>query len=152
MLMPLFVKVADTIMEYIEKDNQDMIQRYVYDEYQPEYYERTMEFKEAWKATKAESHGNVAEASFGQAPEMMLSIPEEFIHGSPSWGDARDYMAELIYQGKSGPMFGKGEWQKKRNAFNKLVSYLGKHRFDSYVRRAFKSVGLDVTKIRGSKK
>ena len=40
--------VVDYVVQKLWEENRDLIQKIVYDGYQPEEYERTYEFKEAW--------------------------------------------------------------------------------------------------------
>ena len=40
--------VVDYVVQKLWEENRDLVQKIVYDGYQPEEYERTNEFKEAW--------------------------------------------------------------------------------------------------------
>ncbi len=136
--------VVDKVVDKIYIDNYDMIEKIVYDAYQPEEYQRTNDFAlDAWEVTPAHSNGKLRiQGDVHYAPENMTYRPDDFVHGSNYGGDVREALAEIIYQGKSGPMFGKGPWTRKRNAYNALIKYLGKRRFNSYLKEALDECGI----------
>lgn len=130
--------VVDIVVDKIYIDNYDMIEKVIYDSYQPETYQRTNEFAlDAWETTPAHKNGELhIQGDVHYAPENMTYRPDDFTHGSNYGGDVREALAEIIYQGLSGPLFGNGPWQRKRNAYNRLISYLGPRRIKNYVKEA----------------
>lgn len=138
------------------QENEDLIQKYVYNAFDPEWYPRTGEFLDAWnyKVKKTSDHHNVSSASgrvrgeFYYDPGVMHYNPSQAQHGTPTrdqlyyrqpspetwaevekrWGDAREYLADILYEGKSGPLFGDGAWRKKRDAWTPLIGKLDRGR------------------------
>lgn len=134
------------------QENEDLIKKYVYNAYNPEYYSRTSEFLDAWnyKVKKTSDHHNISHVAgrvFGEFyydPNVMHYNPSEAQHGTPSrdglyyrqpspetwskvesaWGDARAYLADILYEGKGGLLFGDGSWRKKRDAWTPLLQAL----------------------------
>ncbi len=136
--------VVDKVVDKIYKENKDIVQQIVYDVYQPEIYQRTYEFRDvAWETTPAHNNGKLRiQGDMHFAPENMSYDADHWVHGSNYGGDVREALAEIIYQGKSGPMFGKGVWTRKRNAYNALIKRLGKRRFNSYLKEALDECGI----------
>lgn len=137
--------VVDKVVEKIYEENREMIQKIVYDVYDPQEYDRTFEFRDkAWETTEAHNNGKLRiQGDLHFVPENMTYEPELWTHGSFYGGDVREALAEIIYEGKSGPIFGKGAWTRKRNAYNKLIKYLGKRRFSNYVKQALDECGIN---------
>lgn len=140
-------QALDLIIEEIKKQNEAIITKHVYDAGTPEEYQRTYEFRDvAWDVTKAKSQNNTTQAELYYDGEAMTYNPYLAQHGSeaPNYDDAREYLAEIIYQGKSGEMYGSGYWTRKRNAFFYLVKKLNSGWLNQTIKRAFKQVGLTV--------
>lgn len=62
------------------------------------------------------------------------------------WGDSREYLADIIYQGLSGDIYGEGAWTKKRNAFDALVKYIGKQRMKQWFEAGLNKAGLNYSR------
>ena len=138
------VPVINRVLERIVEDNRGLIQEYIYDNDTPAVYERTEEFKEAWETQSAEVAGDHVKGEFFYAPDKMSVDPGAFQHGSYYYSpnDIREYLAEIIYQGGAGPMFGEGFWRNKRDVWNRLINHLGKRRLLSYVSDALRAEGI----------
>lgn len=138
------VPVINRVLERIVEDNRDLIQKYIYDNDTPAVYERTEEFKEAWETQPAEVTGDHVKGEFSYAPDKMSVDPGAFQHGSYYYSpnDIREYLAEIIYQGGAGPMFGEGFWRNKRDVWNMLIKHLGKRQILTYVSDALKAEGI----------
>ena len=136
--------VINRVLEKIVEDNRDLIQEYIYDNDTPEMYERTEEFKEAWETQSAEVTGDHVRGQFSYAPDKMSVDPGAFQHGSYYYNpnDIREYLADIIYQGGAGPLFGEGFWRNKRNVWDRLIKHLGKRRLLSYVSEALQAEGI----------
>ncbi len=143
---------VEEVMVKIFEENEELVKKYVYDAYAGEhYYDRTEEFLWAWnyKVRKTSDHHNLSflssrvQGEFYYDPNVMHYNPDKAQHGTPSesampfntnswaykavesaWGDAREYLADILYQGKTGPLFGDGAWRKKRDAWTPLVNKL----------------------------
>lgn len=154
------VAVVDYILDKITETNKEIIEEVVYGAYDPTTYERTFEFRDAWGAEKARASGIHVKGEFKYMPDTMHYVPEKAQHGSPSFyidpesgnrsshgkfrGDAREYLAEIIYEGLSGPLFGEGAWTSKRNAWEVLMKRLGKATMNQWIREGFARVGLNI--------
>lgn len=143
-IMPRIRKAVEEVADKILDENYKDVRDLFYAQYQPKYYERSMDFLDAWDFDPIEQHGNTISAEFGFSPSMMTSIPEEFQHGSPVSGDIREYLADIIYDGVWGDLFGEGAWQRKSTAFDTLVNTLDKSKFDKWMKSAFNNNGLRV--------
>ena len=118
-------------------------------------YINTYEFEDAWDtAVHTSRHiGHDIQGDFFYRPSYMEtsnppSKENHYIgqhHGiNDEWGDAREYLADIIYQGLSGPAYGNGPWRRKRDAFNELVKIVGKRNFNKWMIEAMEEVGLKV--------
>lgn len=156
--VPLKIAVK-ILMEKILQQNYECILKVVYAApgrpLYPNYYESTTEFLNAWDiavhSSKAIKSSDI-QGSFFYKPSEMQSIPpneeNNYMgqhHGiGGHWGDSREYLADIIYQGLSGPIYGDGYWRKKRDAFNELVKIVGIRNFSKWFKEAMQEVGLTV--------
>ena len=62
------------------------------------------------------------------------------------WGDSREYLADIIYQGLAGDIYGNGAWTKKRDAFDALVKYIGKQRMKQWFETGMEKAGLSYVR------
>ena len=138
------IPVINRVLERIVEDNRGLIQEYIYDNDTPSVYERTEEFKEAWETQSAEVTGDHVKGQFSYAPDKMSVDPGAFQHGSYYYSpnDIREYLAEIIYQGGAGPLFGEGFWRNKRDVWDRLIKHLGKRQLLSYVSEALRAEGI----------
>lgn len=160
-------------MARLFQENEELIQKYVYEAIPESYYDRTYEFLDAWnyKLKKTSSHhmlpytSNRVYGEFfyqpvinqGEANEagVMHYVPAKAQHGSPdwahsaadkAWGDAREYLADIIYQGQSGPLFGDGPWRKKRDAWTPLLNKLNRGKIFTWFEEGMNKQKLKVYK------
>ena len=70
MLMPALEKAIDYVVQKIWNDNRELIRTIVYESYQPEEYERTGEFKEAWD-TDVKRLGNFVRGEMKYDPREL---------------------------------------------------------------------------------
>lgn len=140
-LKALKTAVSD-IMKKIEETNRDMIQKYVYTAGSPSYYSRTMDFLSAWTTEEGGGGGDVS-AIFRYDEGKIGVNTEMFTHGSPEWGSAASYMADIIYQGQSGPLFGDGYWRAARDAWEPLVTMI-ESQLDGWFSSAARGAGLPL--------
>ena len=151
------------LMEKILEVNDDTIKRVVYNApgrpLLPGSYQSTTEFLNAWDiavhSSKAIKTSDI-QGSFFYKPSEMNAVPPcaENNHmgqhhgigqsGDSFYGDSRDYLADIIYQGLAGPAYGDGYWRKKRDAFNELVKIVGRRNFNKWFLEAMQDVGLNV--------
>ena len=173
-LYDAMAKAVEYTMVKLFQENQDLIQKYVYDAIPATYYDRTYEFIDAWnyRVKKTSSHhmlpytSNRVHGEFfyqpvinqGEATEagVMHYNPAEAQHGTPDWAypyvneawrDAREHLADIIYQGKSGLLFGEGPWRKKRDAWGPLIKSLDRGKIFKWFEE-----GMAKQKLKGYKR
>jgi len=177
LLYEAMYNAVEYTMVKLFQENEDLIEKYVYDAYPGEhYYDRTKQFLDAWnyKLKKTSSHHMLPYTSsrvFGEFyydPSVMDYVPEKAQHGTPTgqamdgvwgdtnmwawrtvesaWGDARDYLADILYQGKSGPLFGDGPWRKKRDAWTPLINKLDRGKIFTWFEQGMNNQHLKVYK------
>lgn len=173
-LYDAMAKAVEYTMVKIFQENEDLIQKYVYDKYPGEpYYDRTYEFMDAWnyKVKKTSSHHmtpNITSRVHGEffyqpvinqgesnEAGVMHYNPSKAQHGTPdwayaaveeSWRDAREALADYIYQGRSGDLFGEGPWTKKRDAWTPLIKKLDRGKIFTWFEESMAKQGLKLYK------
>lgn len=139
-------------MEQIVARNKELILKIIYDNYSPKSYERTREFLESWKYeihTFRRTGLSMVSATFEQNLESMSVNNEKAQHGSPFiygedwWKDSREYLADIIYNGKSGKVFGRGPWTRKRDVWTPLIQSVESKIYKWY-KDGLENVGLFV--------
>lgn len=107
------------------------IDRIVYGAGSPNYYERTMEFEKSWETSKPVIKGKFAEAELFQNPMSMSLDRDNYTHGSnyPKANDVREGLADIIFNGESGLLFGEGFWTQARDAWTPTVECLDNGKF-----------------------
>lgn len=149
-VMPKIQQAVDYVVQKIWNENREIVRKIVYEAYQPTEYERTYEFKEAWDFD-VKTLGNYVEGKFFYDPRLLTVNPEEGQHASVIDGSPMtEYLAEIIYQGMSGKIFGKGPWTRKRNAWNELVKVVGKQKLNNWMYEGLQLAGLKVKRHRTS--
>lgn len=153
-------KVVDYILDMIYKENESQISQIVYAVYNPDTYERTGEFREAWDTAvhSTSAISKFVEGQFFYKPDSMSVVAPHpannnmgIHHGiGKNGGDSREYLADIIYQGLSGYVYGNGVWTNKRDAFSALVKYVGKKRFKQWFESGMSEAGLDYKRHGGS--
>ena len=160
LIMPLLKEVVDYVLEEILKENKDLIEKIVYDAYDPVTYERTGEFKEAWdKESNVNTGEGKVEGEFFYDPSKLTVGYPSTIPGNPQYGqhasaldnfEMREYLADVIYQGLAGPAFGSGfksgPWSKKRDVWKALNDKVGKAKINELILEGCKRAGLSVHK------
>lgn len=159
-LSPPLVVALDYVLQQISERNEDLIMRIIYNNYNPEVYERTDEFREAWDYSLS-SGGKQAMGTFSysetssDAGRIMHYVPALGQHGTPesfgqdimnAWGDAREYLAEIIYEGKSSKVFGRGPWTRKRDVWSELIKSVESKALTTWFERGLKYAGLKYRK------
>lgn len=148
--------MADEIL----KLNSQVIQEVVYDAYDPDVYIRTAtesrSFKGAWKRDeKATTKGDTTEIGVSYYPYNM--IQHDSAHRTMSrLLDAPDALAEIIYEGLAGnfvhgyakytPAFRGQPWTRKRDAWKKLLSTLGKRKIQQLFKEGCAREHLKILK------
>ena len=159
-LSPPLVVALDYVLQQISERNEDLIMRIIYNNYTPEVYERTDEFRQAWDYG-INSGGNKISSVFGytetssEAGKTMHYNPALGQHGTPdyfnqsiidAWGDAREYLAEIIYEGKTSLVFGHGPWTRKRDVWSELIKSVESKALTTWFERGLQYAGLKYRK------
>lgn len=143
MLMPALEKAIDYVVQKIWNDNRELIRTIVYESYQPKEYERTGEFKEAWD-TDVKRLGNFVRGEMKYDPRELTVNYNKWQHGSAYLQQPMTtYLAEVIYQGLSGDLFGEGPWTKKRDVWAALNREVGIRKIKQYFEEGMRRNGLD---------
>ena len=158
---PPLVVALDYVLQQISERNEGLIMRIIYNNYTPEVYERTDEFRQAWDYG-INSGGNKISSVFGytetssEAGKIMHYVPEYGQHGTPdsfgedimkAWGDAREYLAEIIYEGiKKKKVFGPGPWTRKRDVWSELIKSVESKALTTWFERGLQYAGLKYRK------
>lgn len=156
MFIPKIREAVDLLVQKIWNENRELVRKIVYEVYNPTRYNRTGEFKEAWDTDTTMS------ISSGKVQGSFYYDPSKLTHGdddpdSPRYGQhvsaidrmlMTEYLAEVIYQGKSGPAFGhgveSGPWHDKRDVWEVLSKEVGRNKLKAWMKECFDKVGLPV--------
>ena len=129
--------VVDYVVQKLWEENRDLVQKIVYDGYQPEEYERTNEFKEAWN-TEVKTLNNFVQGEFKYDSRLLTVDTDNGQHSSLVDGTPMtEYLAEVIYDGLSGAIYEPGyaknssrfkgqPWANKRDVWSALLKWFNK--------------------------
>ena len=155
MLRSPIMKAINYVIDKIYDENISVIHDVVYMAYSPEEYERTGDFYRAWGAgdTKALNE-RTSRGTFEYKPDKMSlgstdphssNFAQHIGVGGEFYGqDARPYLAELIYQGETGSLFGNGAFRKKRDAWKELNKRIGRRKMKQWMKEGLEKAGLNV--------
>ena len=152
-LQPKIEIIVKEILAGIEEWNKREIDRVVYRAGQPEVYQRTRDtneeesFYNAWAGQIITNRPTEMVGSFHYAPEK-LSLDEDGVHKSILDADDTQtylYLADIIYVGVAGHIFGTGFWTEKRNAWERLLKIVGGSKMRTWINRGAKKAGLKIS-------
>lgn len=123
--------VVDKILE----ENQSQVQRIVYDAYQPTIYQRSNELLESWKA-ETKTYGTSSVFGSFEYDEGKISAT------SVVTGETVPYLADIVYNGLAGHIFGEGPWTKKRDAWKSLEKAVGANKIRQWMKEGMAAAGL----------
>ena len=148
MMLPQLKIAMEYAIQKIWNDNRELIRVMVYEAYKPEVYQRTGEFQESWE-TDVKSFRNVVEGELHFDPRLLTVNYDEWQHGSKALNEPMtQYLAEVIYQGLSGPIFGDGPWRRKRDVWKELNKRIGKNKLREYFEEGMKRAGISFIRRR----
>ena len=145
--------VVDYVVQKLWEENRDLVQKIVYDGYQPEEYERTNEFKEAWN-TEVKTLNSFVQGEFKYDSRLLTVDTDNGQHSSLVDGTPMtEYLAEVIYEGLSGAIYEPGyaknsgyfkgqAWTKKRDVWDALNDKLGKKTLRQYFEEGMRKQGI----------
>ena len=149
--------VVDYVVQKLWEENRDLIQKIVYDGYQPEEYERTNEFKEAWN-TDVKTLNNFVQGEFKYDSRLLTVDTDNGQHSSLVDGTPMtEYLAEVIYDGLSGAIYEPGyaknssrfkgqPWANKRDVWSALLKWFNKTKLRQLFEEGMRKEGLDFIK------
>lgn len=144
------IEAVDYVMQKIWNENREVIRKIVYGAGLPTEYDRTDEFRNAWSY---EWHSRPKTDAFVEYEFFydwaLLNINRKNAqHGSPEWlstyQDVRPYLADIVYGGLSGDLFGDGYWREERNAWSELLHRIGKRNLTNWFKEGCKQAGIEV--------
>lgn len=134
--------------ESVENSMKDSIQKYVYDAYTPNKYNRSGQFKEAYKILDYGNTPNKHSAILGFDYFVMKSDPAEYRHYSPIYGSPFILgLPEAIQSGSTGAsgFFGSGDFSKPRDFMQDYYRIVGWFE-DNFIRWTWEDSGLKIQK------
>ena len=153
MLRSPIQKAINYVLDKIYDENISVVHDVVYMAYSPEDYNRTGDLYRAWstesKSTSSAAQGefkyDYSKMSIGSTDPKSSNFAQHIGVGGDFYGqDARPYLAELIYQGKTGALFGNGAFRKKRDAWLELNKRIGRRKMKQWFKEGFEKAGLTV--------
>ena len=148
--------VVDYVVQKLWEENQELVQKIVYDGYQPEEYERTDEFKEAWD-TDVKSLRDTVQGEF-KYDSRLLTVTDNGQHSSLVDGTPMtEYLAEVIYEGLSGAIYEPGyaknsarfagqAWANKRDVWSALLKWFNKTKLKQLFEEGMRQQGMNFIK------
>ena len=146
--------VVDYVVQKIWNDNRELIRQIIYEGYQPEVYERTGEFKEAWDTDVKTLH-NYVQGEFKYDPRLLIVNEDNGQHSSLVDGTPMtEYLAEVIYDGLSGAIYEPGyaknssrfkgqPWANKRDVWSALLKWFNKTKLRQLFEEGMRHQGVN---------
>ena len=138
---PAITKATQYVMEKMLEEYKMEIDDVIYGNYVPTVYQRTGEFRDSW-VTEVSSQSMGAQGELKQDTSKMTVDLENFQHGSPYSGSVVEALAEIIYEGLSGPLFGEGPWRNPRNPFVILLAKLDSGKISQWFKEGMTQQGI----------
>ena len=146
-------KAINYVLDKIYDENIAVVHDVVYMAYSPEDYNRTGDLYRAW-STESKSTASAAQGEFkydyskmsiGSTDPKSSNFAQHIGVGGDFYGqDARPYLAELIYQGATGSLFGDGAFRKQRDAWAELNKRIGRRKMKQWMKEGMEAAGLTV--------
>ena len=153
MLRSPIQKAINYVLDKIYDENISVVHDVVYMAYSPEDYNRTGDLYRAWstesKSTSSAAQGefkyDYSKMSIGSTDPQSSTFAQHIGVGGDFYGqDARPYLAELIYQGATGSLFGDGAFRKQRDAWAELNKRIGRRKMKQWMKEGMEAAGLTV--------
>ena len=153
MLRSPIQKAINYVLDKIYDENIAVVHDVVYMAYSPEDYNRTGDLYRAWstesKSTSSAAQGefkyDYSKMSIGSTDPQSSNFAQHIGVGGDFYGqDARPYLAELIYQGATGSLFGDGAFRKQRDAWTELNKRIGRRKMKQWMKEGMEAAGLKV--------
>ena len=150
-LQPKIEIIVEEILKGIKEWNEKEIDRVVYSKNSPSIYQRTYEFRDdAWDGDITKSTIDEVDGTFEYLPNRITTV-EQGVHASiiSDYGeldDIRPYLAEIIYEGLAGHIFGTGFWTEKRDAWSELlrIARVDGPKMKTWIKNGARRAGLKI--------
>lgn len=123
-------------VEKIKEKNEQVVNQIVYAVYSPQMYPRTFELREAWKGEAGASGAN-GHATFEYDPSKISA------HSNLT-DEAVPYLAEIVYQGLAGKIYGEGAWTQARDAWQALLDACSEDAIKEWFYQGCRQAGLPI--------
>lgn len=123
-------------VEKIKEKNEQVVNQIVYAVYSPQMYSRTFELREAWKS-EANASGASGRATFEYDPSKISA------HSNLT-DEAVPYLAEIVYQGLVGKIYGEGAWTQARDAWQALLDACSEDAIKEWFYQGCRQAGLPL--------
>lgn len=141
-LQPKLRIIVETILEKITKENEELINEIVYGAGTPDEYHRTGQFADlAWAHDITKETTYEIDGEFKYNPEGMYDTHPSIVSGE----DIREYLAEIIYNGVAGHIFGTGFWTEKRDAWTALIKVVGSNTMRNWIKEGANKAQLKIS-------
>ena len=134
LLMPKLKEACEYVAKKLYETNQNVVEDVVYSAYTPSVYQRTRELIRAWDDTE-EIIDNEVYMDFSYQADQTTAT--SFVTG-----ETVRNLAEIVYEGLAGPIFGQGPWTQKRDAWHALLKKVGSRQMKSWFTEGLKKAGL----------
>ena len=123
-------------VEKIKEKNEQVVNQIVYAVYSPQMYPRTFELREAWKS-EVNASGASGHATFEYDPSKISA------HSNLT-DEAVPYLAEIVYQGLAGKIYGEGAWTQARDAWQALLDACSEDAIKEWFYQGCRQAGLPL--------
>jgi hypothetical protein len=153
-LNQVIYNAIDFVMDNIYKENKDLIQKIVYDNYSPKIYNRTYELRDSWTIGLNKRRSSVIGTLEQDWQDMTLDQPN-MVHGSnfslefgknDAPNDVREFLVDIIINGNAplNPHLGKsGGTYSKRDFWTPLLEILDRGQLINWFHQSINSQGFD---------
>ncbi len=154
MLVAVFSSVIDELSQELLEKLKETINAVVYDPFSPSEngYKRLGEnggLLGSWDKSNTVVSGNQIQNEISEFPERMILDAPGFVHGSLYYepNDVREFLSNLIIEGKSGPLFGEGFWRSSRDFWGEFIQLIEGGEADLIIQKIMTRHGLKWKKI-----
>lgn len=145
MLIGPLTQATKYVVDKIMETNEEVVESVVYSAYSPTMYDRTGELKTAWLAEANSRGSSGVTGSFEYDPSQISAY-------SALTGESVPYLADIVFNGLAGHLFGEGPWTASRDAWNALLKAIGNNQIYRWMAEGMAAAGLSVHGHGGSVK
>jgi hypothetical protein len=141
--------IVDEVMDWLNEKLLDSMQDNVYNAGSPQWYDRRQShgdgFFQSFNKNATATVGQVVTGAINHDPDLMANDPDTFTHGSHTKNfppDVREFIAQMVIEGSSGPRFGSGFWTQPRDFFGPMEKLFTDGSVDRQIEKALTSRGI----------